>query len=240
MLDHTKRLWATHVLDRVVKRRGVVDLPSHSVTNNLTMWNEWNWSQQGEEWGVSDYPEGSKWKNNEEWKRALLEATVLKYFARNSVILEVGPGAGRWSFYLKDIASKLILADIAPKCLEICKERFKSNRNTVEFRLIENDLSFIPDNSIDYIWSYDVFVHINPSDILRYTNDFSRILRTGGIAIIHHAGTYKDKRDARKGFRANMSAEVFKHMVEENGMKVLEQNTNLVHKPGDIITVFQK
>lgn len=39
----------------------------------------------------------------------------------------------------------------------------------------EKRLDFIEDETIDYIWAYDVFVHTDPTDIERYINDLSMI-----------------------------------------------------------------
>src|SRR2546422_11552860 len=135
---------------------------------------------------------------------------------------------------------KSFLADIAPNCLEICKKRFHDKEN-VEYKLIETNIDFIPENSVDYVWSYDVFVHINPSDTKRYIKNFARVLKKGGIGIIHHAGgEYASDGKAKRAFRAKMTADTFSSFVEDSRMQVLEQNRVLVHMEGDIITVFQQ
>ena len=57
-----------------------------------------------------------------------------------------------------------------------------------------------PDASIDRIWSFDVFVHIQAIDIEAYVAQFARILRPGGTALIHHSksGTFA------RGWRSDM------------------------------------
>jgi len=56
--------------------------------------------------------------------------------------------------------------------------------------ITDGALSFIENNSVDYIWSYDVFVHINPTDVEKYIIEFSRILKPHGYGIIHHSMGY--------------------------------------------------
>jgi ubiquinone/menaquinone biosynthesis C-methylase UbiE len=91
-----------------------------------------------------------------------------------------GAGAGRWSKLLQPVAARLILVDVAERCLDLCRERFR-DRDNVEYHLVDGAAgSFIPppvvrDDSVDCVWSYDVFVHINATDTDRYLSDLRRI-----------------------------------------------------------------
>ena len=215
-----------------------LDVPSHTVEHNRKLWENYDWSNSGEEWTL----EAKTYRGLEPnaWKTSLIDGMMLKYIKKESIILEIGPGAGRWSEMLQGLASRLVLADISKRCLEICKERFK-NYEHVEYHLIERGLDFIPDSSIDYIWSYDVFVHINPSDIEAYITDFERILKPGGYAIIHHSGQYSSEKDAREiGFRSYIDGDLFAYIVKKHQMGMTEQNRSLPHIPGDIISVIIK
>jgi hypothetical protein len=49
------------------------------------------------------------------------------------------------------------------------------------------DLSQIPSGSVDIVFSYDVFVHIALEETVAYVADIARVLRDGGLAIVHHA-----------------------------------------------------
>lgn len=214
-------------------KESVVDLPSHTVDQNRHVWTTYDWSEKGEDWTNHAL-------NPEQWKNNLVEKMMFRYIKPDSVILEIGPGAGRWTKYLQEIARHLILVDITPKCIEMCKERFAEKSN-IEYHVIKENIDFLPASSVDFIWSYDVFVHINPTDIRRYVNNISRILKKEGIAIIHHSGSkYKNEQITKKGFRSLMTAEKFAEFVSSSGMRILEQNRTLVHKDGDIISVFTK
>ena len=75
----------------------------------------------------------------------------------------------------------------------------------------------------------------------QYIADFQRILKSGGIAIIHHPGTYPDEvRTRRKAFRLWIDGQFFAHLVVKYGMKIVEQDDALTHKLGDLITIFIK
>jgi len=88
--------------------------------------------------------------------------------ARVTIVLEVGPGAGRWTEILRSLASHLVLVDASRACLEVCQERFGSGSD-IEYHLIDADgVADVGAESIDVVWSYDVFVQINPTDVNRY------------------------------------------------------------------------
>jgi len=129
---------------------------------------------------------------------------------------------------------------IYPKnVLIFVKKRFKSKTN-IKYELIDKRLDFIQNNTLDFVWSYDVFVHINPSDVDRYIKDLERILKIGGYAVIHHSGTYPLYKGKKEAWRAYMGRKQFANLVKKYGMKVIEQNETLVHLPGDVITTFTK
>ena len=215
----------------------LVDLPSHSIESNRRIWNSWDWSDRGEEWTY----DSQKYKGVDpiRWKTILKNEMLLKYIKNDSTTLEIGPGGGRWTEELQKLVKDLIIADISKKCLDICKERFKSKSN-IEYNLIDKRLDFIEDNTIDYVWSYDVFVHINPSDVERYIEDIQRVLKPGGCAVIHHSGTYPLYKGNKEAWRAYLGKKQFANLVTKHGMKIIEQNETLVHLPGDVITVFAK
>jgi len=214
-----------------------VDLPSHSIESNRRMWNNWDWSDEGEEWTYD--VKTHKDEDPVKWKTTLINEMMLKYIKNESTILEIGPGGGRWTGELQKLAKNLIIADISKKCLDICKKRFKSKTN-IKYELIDKRLDFIQNNTLDFVWSYDVFVHINPSDVERYIKDFERILKIGGNAIIHHSGTYPLYKGKKEAWRAYMGKKQFAKLVKKYGMEVIEQNETLVHLPGDVITIFIK
>jgi len=214
-----------------------IDMPSHSVESNRKIWNTWEWSDMGSEW--TDAVQKFRDIEPEKWKTNLINQIMLKYIEKNSVILEIGPGGGRWTEILQPIAKKLILADISQKCLDICKSRFALSEN-IDYKFIEKRLYFLKDNSIDFVWSYDVFVHINPSDIKNYLQDLKRILKPGGCAIIHHAGLFTQYAGKRETWRAYLGKNQFAKLVADQKLTILEQNEELTHVPGDIISIISK
>jgi SAM-dependent methyltransferase len=148
----------------------------NSVAQNKLTWNNWNWNKMGEEWTKS-----------EEWKNKLAGEIIMKLVPDNSSVIEIGPGGGRWSEFLLKKASKLNLVDISEKCLELCKESFASNSN-VRYNLIkEIKFIFAENSSVDVVFSYDVFVHIDKEQIEEYFHEFERVLKSNGKIILHYS-----------------------------------------------------
>jgi ubiquinone/menaquinone biosynthesis C-methylase UbiE len=156
---------------------------------------------------------------------------------RGDSVLEIGPGGGRWTTFLADRAAQLIVADVAPACLDVCRKRFV-DADHIRYLLVDATCRLdIPDDSIDSVWSYDVFVHIGPSEADRYLGEIRRVLRPGGRATIHHAGD-------DHGFssdvlaRSDLTATFFTHLARERGLLIASQDRELPHKPGDVISVL--
>ena len=55
-----------------------------------------------------------------------------------------------------------------------------------EYRQLNGiDFEGIPSNSIDFVFSYDVQLHLQPQNVFSYLLDGRRILRAGGIFMLH-------------------------------------------------------
>jgi 2-polyprenyl-3-methyl-5-hydroxy-6-metoxy-1,4-benzoquinol methylase len=111
-----------------------------SVARNREKWTDYDWRGAGEEWNVSP-----------EWKRALIDDVLVKYIDPGKDILEVGPGAGRWTEWLVKLARSVVAVDVSEKCIEMCEQRFKGCTNVRFFLNNGCGLPFLGDRSIDYI-----------------------------------------------------------------------------------------
>jgi len=183
----------------------------HSSQDNRAVWSAWDWSRGGDEWNDVDEPE--------QWKAALVDKVLLPHLGDARAVLEIGPGAGRWSEILQPRVQRLVLVDITDRTLELCRERLQDPPN-VEYVLSEG-ASFpeVQDGSIDWVWSFDVFVHIAPLDVASYLDEIARVLRPGGTALIHHSG-----RLVRfPGWRSPMTGLLFARLAGDRGLEVTRQ-----------------
>jgi ubiquinone/menaquinone biosynthesis C-methylase UbiE len=185
----------------------------NSAADNEDRWNGWDWSSLGEEWTASP-----------EWKQGLIDDVLLRLIPPGGTVVEIGPGAGRWSVVLAPRAERLILVDVAPRVLEICRERIGDLPKVNYVRSSGSDLPGVETESVDAIWSFDVFVHIAPLDQAGYLDEVARVLRPGGVAAIHHAdGRNRGRLPSRAGWRSPMGAGLFGALAQDRGLRVTEQ-----------------
>jgi SAM-dependent methyltransferase len=224
------------------QRRGELG-PAHlrwkdnSSTENRRRWSGYDWSGAGDEWNASP-----------EWKQALIKDVLECWIPAGVVTLEIGPGGGRWSEALIARASQLILVDVSERPLELCRERFAGQDQVTYILSHGSDLPGVADDSVQAVWSFDVFVHVAPRDQARYLDEIARVLTPGGVAVIHHAdGQNRGLQPARMGWRAPMSRGLFAALARDRGLVVDAQfdawgpdRRHDLSAYGDAITVVRR
>jgi SAM-dependent methyltransferase len=156
------------------------------IQENIATWNaRSSWSAGGEEWS-------GPWGGSElQWWGTLLPR--IHAFVPATTILEIGPGHGRWTHYLKDLCDELILVDLAEGCIEACRERFSSAQHIAYHVNDGKSLAMIPDRSVDFAFSFDSFVHAEADVLKAYALELGRTLKPNGVAFLHHSnmGAYR-------------------------------------------------
>lgn len=150
------------------------------VDHNLAVWNTtWDWSRGGDEW--------SAWWGDTPalWFGALLPR--IHAFVPTGTILEIGPGYGRWTQYLKDLGSQLVIVDLAQRCIDHCRERFATATN-IDYQVNDGrSLSMVSDRSVDFAFSFDSLVHAEHDVLEDYLGQLARKLKPDGVAFLHHS-----------------------------------------------------
>jgi ubiquinone/menaquinone biosynthesis C-methylase UbiE len=190
-----------------------------SVEQNLRLWGSaYGWEKDGDEWAGFARSDGVAYP---EWKASVLSHLVRPYVSTNETILEIGCGHGRWSEELIGMCRKLYCVDLAASCLEYTRARLAGRAASGEaptFIQTSGPLPQISDGSVDFVWSFDVFVHMDPPDIATYLEEFRRVLKPGGVALLHHAD---DNRWG--GWRSNMTAAEMRRLARKSNLVVAQQ-----------------
>lgn len=151
-----------------------------SLQNNTSVWGaEWDWSQRGEEWSVAWGGVAHQW-----W--TTLFPRIQGYVPAGR-ILEIAPGFGRWTHFLRDLCDDLIAVDIAPNAVEACRERFRDDPHVSALVGDGMSLPMAGDRSIDLVFSFDSLVHAESDVMFRYLDELGRILSDDGVAFLHHS-----------------------------------------------------
>jgi cyclopropane fatty-acyl-phospholipid synthase-like methyltransferase len=150
----------------------------------------------------------------------------------SSTVLEIGSGGGRWTRYMV-AAHRIICVDLNPEFFEVLTTRFpKSKLDFYQPR--DCELDGIVDSSVDFVFTFGTFVHIDPEGIVQYLAHIRRVLKPQGIAVIHYAE--KNKPAARDN--PNFSDMTAEKMMATAPVPIVADETRLLKHSN--IVVFQK
>lgn len=219
-------------LQKIKKEQGLPG--TSSLVANKNIWESWDWNAAG----------GEEWTLSNEWKESLIKNVLHKNIQSGGHILEIGPGAGRWTEVLVEMTSQYTGVDISESCIKICNEKF-GNKPGRKFLVGNgNDLTGIETNAIDALWSFDVFVHINKTEVASYVQEFKRVMRPGSIGVVHHGTTG----GLNGGWRSDLMTADFHRFLEKESFVILDHfetwnDREIVYPVGlyhDELTIFQK
>ncbi len=202
-------------------------MQSHSI--------KYDWKDAGEEWSE---PWGS---SAAQWSGTIFPR--IQNCLPTGTILEIAPGFGRWTHYLKDYCQELWAIDASDECIQACRRRFAADSHV---RCELNDgrsLSMVPDASVNFVFSFDSFVHLRRELVEAYLREMRRTLKLGGKGFIHHSNlnAYADSlpqrfpQPIRKFLRKvkildwehhrnpTMSAKIFRSLCSQAGLHCVSQ-----------------
>jgi 2-polyprenyl-3-methyl-5-hydroxy-6-metoxy-1,4-benzoquinol methylase len=174
-----------------------------TIEENQQSWDKsYAWEQQGDEWS-------SAWGGAEaQWVGAILPR--IHAFLPTATILEIAPGFGRWTNYLRTYCDRLIVVDLSEKCIKACQQRFATDSH-IEYHINDGkSLAMIPDHSIDFVFSFDSLVHAEADVMESYLSQLATKLKPNGVGFIHHSnlGKYQQALSIIEQIPSEMRAEV--------------------------------
>jgi SAM-dependent methyltransferase len=187
---------------------------------NKRLWSSYDWQQRGEEWSKNWGGTANLWHGTLMPRIGPLLGDVRA--------LEIAPGHGRITEYLKDCCTSLVLVDIAPNCIEHCKKRFAAESHIEYFVGDGRSLGFIADRSVDFVLSFDSLVHVDLDTMAAYLAEIERVLAPGGWAVLHHSNLAALPAETRRSGNSHLRApDVSAALVAEiaSGLATLECRT---------------
>jgi cyclopropane fatty-acyl-phospholipid synthase-like methyltransferase len=146
---------------------------------------------------------------------------VVPYVNAEQNAVEIGPGGGRWTRYLLGF-KKLHVVDYYPELLKELRKNFK--KSNMEF--IKNngtDFPGIKEHSIDYLFSFGAFVHLDAPLIEAYLMNMKPILKPGANVVIQYSDKTKIMAQLNNGFSEN-TPEKMRKMVSDAGYTICEED----------------
>lgn len=198
-----------------------------TIERNISVWADYDWKQQGEEWSAA-------WGSSAlQWRWSLLPR--IEAFVPAGTILEIAPGFGRWTQYLKDKCDHLIAVDLSENCIQSCKQKF-SEHSHVAFHVNDGkSLAVVPDGSVDFVFSFDSLVHAEADVLETYMAQLAKKLKPDGAGFIHHSnlGVYRRYYSVQRrlGLPTRAKRMLFKYGILDNdGLRAISMTAELFER----------
>ena len=148
---------------------------------NRKRWGETHdWSRGGDEWSDGAGGPARQWFW---WLYPRVHA-----FLPADTVLEIAPGYGRWTQFLVTQSKRLVGVDIAPRCVDACRERFATAAAHCIFHVNDGySVPMVEDRSVDFVFSFGSLIHAEMDVMAAYVSEASRILTQHGVAFLHHS-----------------------------------------------------
>jgi SAM-dependent methyltransferase len=168
----------------------------------------------GMQWGNPETAPRFKWVRDE---------LCLANVHGKKTALEIGPGGGRWTQYLRGFR-KLYAVDYHKELLDELARNF-SDPNIVPVHAADGK-SFpgVPDGSIDFVFSFGTFVHLELDVIDGYLSEIRRVLKPTGRAVIQYADKNKPAAKRNKGFSQNSPQKMRPLVLKTHGFWIEWEN----------------
>ncbi len=151
-----------------------------TIDENKRMWESgYDWSEGGDEWSK---PWGG---TRNVWEHVIFPR--IKPFLPARTIVEIAPGFGRWTQFLKDHCQRLIAVDLSSTCVDSCTRRFADHPHVVVTRNDGRSIPIAENASVDLVFSFDSLVHADEKTLGAYLQEIARVLAPKGAAFIHHS-----------------------------------------------------
>jgi ubiquinone/menaquinone biosynthesis C-methylase UbiE len=106
-------------------------------------------------------------------------------------------------------------------------DELKSNFNRGNITFIKNngdDFPSIPDGTIDFLFSFGTFVHLDAEIIDRYLKNMKRLLKPEAVVVIQYSDKTKPLGQRNAGFSEN-DPDRMRTLVLSNGYSIHEEDT---------------
>lgn len=146
---------------------------------------------------------------------------LVPYITPQTTVVEIGVGGGRWTRYM--LAARQIYAvDYHQELLDELKANFPGERIT----FVHNhgdDFPGIPPQSVDFIFSFGTFVHLDREIINGYLANMKGLLKPDATVFLQYSDQTKPLAQVEPGFSDN-DPDKMRGLVTSHGYNILEED----------------
>lgn len=193
---------------------------------------------------------GDQWGRSTDVEEIMAQY-VYPFVSRESVVGEIGCGGGRIARLVADHVDELHCFDVSPNMLRLAREALEDRADNVTFRQVNGTTLPVGPLTFDFVYAFDVFVHLDLHTQWSYIKEIARTLKATGHALIHSANLTTDRGWSKfaaqdqydvTGFYF-VTPEVMRTLVDRAGMSVVKQSIPGVdnrYLDQDLLVVMQK
>lgn len=167
---------------------------------------------------------GLQWGDPDVWTPLIFirDHYVLPFVNPEHTAVDIGCGGGRWTRYL--LGFKTIYG--VDYYEELVAEYRRAYARYPRVRAIKNngtDFPGIPPQSVDFVFSFGTFGHLNQTLIDSYLANIKTIMKPGGNAMIHYSD--KNKIMAQGPEFSDNTPEQMRALLLGHGFKIVREDT---------------
>lgn len=183
-----------------VARHGLPDpnAPADNFSVNRRLWNHYSREWDDPDFKVSRAEDrspsapdplafdvlGLEW-GREQDVRDIIDSWIRPELGSDRVVAEIGPGGGRIAREVVDQVSELHCFDNSSEMLGRLRTTLAGRDNVHYIELMAPGLPADIQARFDFIYAFDVLVHLDLHMLWRYVQDIERALKPGGRAFLH-------------------------------------------------------
>lgn len=156
--------------------------------------------------------------------RTIRERYIEPYVDPQKVCVEIGVGGGRWTRYLTGFKTVYAVDFHKEMFVELAKN--VDAPNVVYVNNNGTDFPGIAPGSVDFLFTFGTFVHLDLDIIEKYLENMFVILKPGARAFVQYSDKTKEVAKNNKNFSDNEPA-IMIPLVESKGFRVLEEEREL-------------
>jgi SAM-dependent methyltransferase len=167
---------------------------------------------------------GLQWGDPDTWTplQFIRDRFVVPFVNPEHTAVDIGCGGGRWTRHLLGFRT-VYAVDYYEPLLSEFRKAFKRYKHVKPIKNNGTDFPGVAPQSVDYVFSFGCFGHINPALIDGYLGHIREILKPGGNVVIHYSD--KNKVMAQDPAFSDNTPEQMRALVLAHGFRIVQEDT---------------